>query len=197
MSNQFTIHDEQLAYKRYLQIHQRKVDFPNGKVFDWDVVGSITPGPHFCVVFPYNTQTKTVRILKEYAQGPNTMIYTLVAGGFDTKKHKSILETAEQELSEEAQLTGGTFVNLLQEHHLNYKSGISEIKWGTHRFIPYLCLDPIIDSMPRNRDEEELIEIYDMSLDEVHSLIMQGEIMLPSVQTIYMAIDWIKKNIKE
>jgi hypothetical protein len=87
----FEIKKQELAYNRYLKVYQRQVLFPDGRLIDWDIVGQEGRGPHFCTVFPYNTKTKTVCILYEYAQGTNQMLYTLVAGGFDPKKHDRYL----------------------------------------------------------------------------------------------------------
>ena len=87
----FQVKEHKVAYKRFLQLNQLKVLFPNNKLIDWDVVGNTTAGPHFCTVFPYNSKDKTVRIIREYAQGPNEMVYSLVAGGFDVNKHEKYL----------------------------------------------------------------------------------------------------------
>lgn len=51
----FEIIEEQIAYKRYLTFKQRKVKFPNGKTFDWDVVGHSNPKPTFAIVFPFHS----------------------------------------------------------------------------------------------------------------------------------------------
>jgi hypothetical protein len=151
----FTILKEELAFKRYLKLWHRKVQYPDGRIFDWDVVGVNSTGPHFCVVFPYNTKTKTVRVLREYSQGPNEMKFTLVAGGFDSKKHKDMLDVAKNELSEEAGLKEGNMICLL-----DVKSrGIAELKWGLNHFLPFLCLDPLNDLDPKKRDEEGLISL--------------------------------------
>lgn len=54
------------------------------------------------------------------------------------------------ELSEEAKLKGGTYIPLVPANH----NGISELKWGTNKFIPYLVLDAEEDLYPKPRDEE-------------------------------------------
>jgi 8-oxo-dGTP pyrophosphatase MutT (NUDIX family) len=82
------------------------------------------------------------------------MLYTFPSGGIDAKKHKNPREAAEMELSEEAQLQGGEYIPLLAND-----DGISELKWGTNKFIPYLVLDPKLDSNPKPRDEEGSVVI--------------------------------------
>ena len=74
----------------------------------------------------------------------------MVAGGFDPKKHKNILETAQHELSEEARLKDGKWIPL----HPMESQGISELKWGRNTFIPFLVLDPIVDPTPLPADAE-------------------------------------------
>ena len=91
----FPVLDEERAYKRYMQVWHRKVQFPNGSV-DWDIAGHDIPNPCFCVVFPYFTKTKTTTLILEYMQGINGVRYGMTAGGFDARKHKSLLETAQQ-----------------------------------------------------------------------------------------------------
>lgn len=58
------------------------------------------------------------------------------------------------ELSEEAQLKGGKYIPLLPTDH----NGISELKWGTNKFIPYLVLDAEHDLDPKPRDEEGTLQ---------------------------------------
>jgi hypothetical protein len=102
------------------------------------------------------------------------------------------LEAAQHELSEEAQLKGGHWISLLPSAQPN---GISELKWGTNRFVPYICINPVLDENPKDRDAEEYMEIVrDVTIDEFTQFVMRGEVMLPSVQTGWMAIEWLKEN---
>ncbi|KAI9100690.1 WD40-repeat-containing domain protein [Phlyctochytrium arcticum] len=179
------------AYRRYISIWDRRVEYPDGRVIDWDVVGHDLPNPCFSVVFPFNTENKTTSLIVEYAQGPNAMLYTFAAGGFDPKKHESIMDTGKQELSEESRLTGGRWISLMPEGH----EGICEVKWSRNQFIPFLVLDPIIDTNPRDRDAEELIEVrHNVTMDELNTIILQGKLMLPSVQTAWIALDYLRKQ---
>lgn len=73
--------------------------------------------------------------------------------------------------------------------------GISELKWGKNRFIPFLCLDPIKDKNPMARDAEEYMEVvHDVTVDDLKKIITRAEVMLPSVQTIWMALEYLKEN---
>ncbi|KAI9356078.1 hypothetical protein BD770DRAFT_420417 [Pilaira anomala] len=185
--------NETVLHKRYITVWNRTTQFEDGRVIDWDVVGHDTPYPTFVVVFTFDTKKKTTCILKEYAQGTNEIKYTCVAGSYDQRKHQSVLEAAQHELSEEARLKGGEWINLLPANHS--PDGISELKWGKNRFIPYLCLDPIEDENPLERDAEEYIQVVKgVIIDHLESFITQGEMMLPSVQTSWMALSYLRKN---
>lgn len=102
------------------------------------------------------------------------------------------METAQYELSEEAHLKGGRLISLLPS---SQPEGISELKWSKNRFVPYICINPVLDDNPKERDAEEYIEIVrDVSIDDFTQMVMRGEVMLPSVQTGWMAIEWLKEN---
>ena len=55
------------------------------------------------------------------------------------------------ELSEEARLSATSLVRLLPEG----SAGICEVKWCRNRFTPFLAIDPLPDSNPGEREEEE------------------------------------------
>ncbi|KAI7903035.1 uncharacterized protein BX663DRAFT_509317 [Cokeromyces recurvatus] len=184
---------EKVLHKRYITVWNRTTEFNDGRVIDWDVVGHDTSYPTFIVVFTFNTKTKTTTLLKEYAQGTNEIKYTCVAGSYDRRKHTSVLEAAQHELSEESYLKGGEWINLLPKDYTD--DGISELKWGKNRFIPFLCLDPIQDDSPRERDPEECIEvIHHVSIQDLKRFITRAEMMLPSVQTAWMALEYLKEH---
>ncbi|KAI9017380.1 hypothetical protein BC832DRAFT_588645 [Gaertneriomyces semiglobifer] len=187
----FEILEEKVAYKRYITVWDRLVQYPDGRKLAWDVCGHSTANPAFAVCFPFDTKTQTTTLIREYAQGANELKYTFAAGGFDVAKHSSILECARQELSEESRLTGGDWISLLPNDH----PGIGELKWSRNRFIPFLVLNPVRDQHPKQRDAEEWIEVHrGVSISELKNLIMRGEVMLPSVQTAWMAIEYLKDN---
>ena len=69
------------------------------------------------------------------------------------------------------------------------------MKWSMNRFIPFICIDPGVTSDEDLRDEEEFILTQDVSLQEFKSLMLRGEMMLPSVQCGIMALDYIERKI--
>lgn len=75
------------------------------------------------------------------------------------------------------------------------QDGISELKWGKNRFIPFLCLDPVKDDNPMQRDAEEYMEVvHDVSITDLKSFITRAEMMLPSVQTTWMALEYLNQH---
>lgn len=118
----------------------------------------------------------------------------ITGSGDNINKHTLIcvsspLESAEHELSEEARLKGGRWICLLPE---DQPDGISELKWGVNRFVPYLCLDPEDDPEPRARDNEECMQVIkDVSIADLKKFITLGQAMLPTVQTAWMALEYL------
>ncbi len=53
----FKITQQQPVYKRYLAVFDRHVEFPNGQIIKWDVVGhSFNESAQFVCVLPYNSK---------------------------------------------------------------------------------------------------------------------------------------------
>ncbi|GAB4819899.1 hypothetical protein N2152v2_006945 [Parachlorella kessleri] len=135
--------------------------------------------------YSFEVLSEEVTLLREYAQGVNRLAYSLPAGAFDRRKHSSNEECARAELSEEAMLAGGRWVELLPPGH----PGIPEVKWCANRFTPYLCIDPQPDAEPAPRDYEEFIEVLRVGIPELRRLMRSGDMMLPSVATCFWALD--------
>jgi len=189
----FRIVSEATVYSRYLCVIDRQVEFPNGKIIKWDIVGhQFNKDCVFVCSFPFDTKTKTTTLIKEWCQATNRLTFGLPCGHYDSKHHTSYQHAAECELSEEAQLKDAKWVKLLPEEK---KEGIMEVKWCKNHFFPFLALDPIVDTTPLPRDQEEYINIYhNVSIDKVKEIIMSGEMQLHSVTTSFMALQYLEKN---
>ncbi|GMH32762.1 hypothetical protein BSKO_00596 [Bryopsis sp. KO-2023] len=191
----FKILSEESMHSRYLKVSNRKVAYPKRgdrtqeEVYEYDVVSS--RHPHFCVVFPFHSakpgKPAEVTVLREYCQGPHSLTLSLPAGGFDPQKHHSKEECAQQELSEEAQLVGGKTVPLLPPDH----PGFPEVKWCANRFTPFLLIDPEEDSSPLTQDAEEYIEVLRVSVDEFKRMMVEGNMLPPSIVTANVAFDYL------
>ncbi|KAK9809171.1 hypothetical protein WJX72_010608 [[Myrmecia] bisecta] len=197
---EFRIVAQEQRYSKYLTLYNCRVRYPlkNGltayEEHEYDVIGHPQAGFHFTATFPFHPyghgrKGGEVTILREYCQGVNQMLYSLPAGGFDPKKHQTYLECAQAELSEEAHLQGGEWLELLDPAH----PGISEVKWCKNRFTPFLCISPEADCTPGIRDVEEFIEVKRLDLEEVRRLALSGDMLTPSIVTCFMAFDRLQK----
>ena len=189
----FRVSSEGVAYKRFLQVEDREVTYPDGRVCKFDIVGHPRCEYSFVVVFVYHTASQGVTLLREFAQAAppyGSQVLTLPTGGFDRKKHASNLEAAKAELSEEAHLKGGAWHCLLPEGH----PGVLEAKWCRNRFTPFLCIDPSADQSPGGRDAEEHIQILsEWPVSQLVEAMAGGELLLPSLQTCVNALAWLRK----
>ncbi|KAJ9076018.1 hypothetical protein DSO57_1030156 [Entomophthora muscae] len=179
--NKFEIISQRVVYQRFLKVTDRLVRFPDQRVFSWDVVGHQYP---FVCVMAYFTKDKTLSIIKEFLQGVNQEGFSFVCGGFDPTKHRDYLDAARSELSEELGFSDGTWYSLLDSK----SRGITEVKWCSNVFFPFLVIDPKFSNSPDPKDPEEYITPIDnVSLNQIDELIFQGKLSLPSVQTYLMA----------
>lgn len=195
----FKILKEELRYSRYLNVYNRVVQHPPSKeevadpskyerkIVEYDIVGAKTPSFHFCAVLPYDTLTRSVTIIKEYAQGGNCYMYGVPCGVL-SEKHQSLEGCVRMELSEEAQLQGGNLVKLIPDEH----PGLLEVKWSCNRFTPFLVLDPKRDAKPHPMDPEEVIEILTVDIPSLKEIMYGGYMMLPSVVTCSMALKYLQ-----
>ncbi|KAJ9060393.1 hypothetical protein DSO57_1031362 [Entomophthora muscae] len=165
--NKFEIISQRVVYQRFLKVTDRLVRFPDQRVFSWDVVGHQYP---FVCVMAYFTKDKTLSIIKEFLQGVN--------------QEGDYLDAARSELSEELGFSDGTWYSLLDSK----SRGITEVKWCSNVFFPFLVIDPKFSNSPDPKDPEEYITPIDnVSLNQIDELIFQGKLSLPSVQTYLMA----------
>lgn len=204
----FTIESEEVVYARYMTMYNRRVVFPSRdgacgdpgagrEVHDFDVVGHPGANFHFVVAFPFHPPDDPsvhwsaghVTLIREYAQGPNALIYGLPAGSYHQDTHKNLEGAARAELSEEAHLAGGEVHRLL-----DCPDGIAEVKWCRNRFTPFIVIGPEKDEKPGQRDQEEFIEVERVSIGDLKSLLRSGDMMLPSVTTAYWAFEWLEEH---
>ena len=185
-STSFKILNDEPIFQRYQTIYQRDVRYPNGSIVSYDILG--TPHADFqsVFVFPYNTTTRTVTMLREYAPGQNCVHPAFVAGMYEPDKHTSLEDAAAKELSEEAHLMGGRLVPLGTQP-------TPADKYSRNLFWFYIALDCTQDGSPAQRDPEEWIEVVEgVQLDEVRSLVRNGSLNTPHSLLAMLAMDWIE-----
>ena len=179
--------EAEVPYSRFLQVEDRQIEYPDGRRIAFDIVGHQRTNFHFVTIFAFDTRQQTVTVLSEFAQAAlphSTMVWSLPCGGYEPRKHTSAMHAAERELSEEAHLTGGQWRCLLPEGH----PGVLEAKWCRNRFTPFLCIDPITDEHPGGLDPEEHLAPMAMPIARLRQVLLEGEMLLPSVQTCISAL---------
>ena len=108
---------DKVAYKRYLTVFDREVEFAAEDAPEdaphrvaYDIVGHPKSNFQFTVVFPFHPATAAdepqVTLIREYIQASNAMGYSLPTGSFDPAKHATLADAAVDELAEEARLRG-------------------------------------------------------------------------------------------
>lgn len=183
----FTLLQEKVMYEGYRNIVRREVILPTGRHVLFDI---LTQRHLSVVVFVWNTATRTTTLVREYHPGPNKFMLGTVAGMYEVEKHKSVLEAAQHELEEEAQLTTTKWYPLLDnvDVHMPFD------KYSTNQFIPFLALDctPLEHAKPM--DDDEYIEvIHNVSLKEVKNLIKHGQINVVSTYAITLALEKLRE----
>jgi hypothetical protein len=190
----FRIVSERVAHSRYIDVLDRVVEYPNGEQHSFDIASSRNSGNLFVTVFPFRLSDNTVHLIKEFCQGAlpaNSLCYTLPCGGYDQRKHESVEDAALAELSEELQMKTKTLIRLIPPDH----PGLLEVKWCRNRFIPFLALDIFPDPQPAALDAEEYIEKLDgVSFADCKKIISNGEMLLPSGITCFMAMEYLQNH---
>lgn len=165
---------DKLVYDRYRKLINRKIEYPTGKVVDFDVVSQ---GSDSITAFLWNTSSLSTILVREYHPGVQKVLYGVVAGMFESHKHSNRLECAQAEMEEEAQRVSGRWIPLLEGND----TVIPLEKYSDNEFTPYLVLDPQLCVSPKLPDNEELIEIVeDVSYDSLMKIIRNGEMNIAS-----------------
>ncbi|KAA8491503.1 hypothetical protein FVE85_2518 [Porphyridium purpureum] len=185
----FTLKSEAVRYERYKTIYERVVTYPDGAEYSFDVEGSPRANFSSVLVFPFNSAAKTTVLIREYHPGLHALRYGFVAGFFDAKVHADEEAAARAELSEEAHLTGGTM------QLLNSGAPVPRDKYSLDYFHMFLALDAHLDLRPRERDEEERIDIVrDVPVTEAIDMVFRGEFNLSSATLCLMAAERLRKD---
>ena len=173
---EFKVIRNDTAYSGWRKIIRREVVNPNGKSTIYDIVsqsgGSIG-------VFPWDIETSTTTLIREYHPGVGKFQYGIIGGMFESKKHSTSLECAQFELEEEAQLKSDNWIPLLSSSDTSATASSSSIsttssttssslsmngpvsfdKYSDNVLYPYIALNCKHVDTPRAPDEDEYIVI--------------------------------------
>ena len=181
----FTLENERVLWRRYATIHERSVRYPDGRLVSFDVASSGSGDSVF--IFPFNTQTQNVTLLREYAPGSHSFSHGFVAGMFEPEKHDNLEDACWAELSEEAQLTGGSLVPL-------NRHAVQADKYSSNRFHYFLSIDAQKDLHPGTMDNEEYILVNNIPLRDVREMILNGEFNTPCSLLAMLALEELRNR---
>jgi hypothetical protein len=158
-----------------------------GKTVRWHIVGCPLGNFSSVVIFPYDSRTGTCSLISEYCPGVDGVKSGIPGGMYEERKHSDLLNAAQDELNEEAGLTGGTWFALAPE-------GIPQDKYSRNRLHPYLVIDSSIDPNPRGQDDTEQIAVeHGVSLAEAKRRLLAGDMPAPAAMVTLMAIDKLRE----
>ena len=174
-------------------MRERKVRLKDGTEASFSVFGR-SENDVSVFVLPFNTKTKAFTLVEEFHPGPNRHMKGLIAGMFEPKHGGSAEKAAIWELSEEARL------KLDEESKLislapDAPGGFSQDKYSSAHFLPFLALDCVEDTRPRQRDREEDIQVHrEVSVDDLRKLIREGKLNMASTSFALMGIGYLEGN---
>jgi ADP-ribose pyrophosphatase YjhB (NUDIX family) len=147
----------------------------------------VKTGEGAVLIFAWDTQTKTVTLVREYMPGSHRILWGLAAGLIEDKHGEDPSVAAQHELEEECHLTGGTWIPLS-------KNPSAMDKYATTTIVAYLVLDPEPAENPRPLDDEEDIEIVPgVTIPEIMEWIASGEMNIVSGWGCMLAIEKLRE----
>jgi len=174
-------------------MRERKVKLKDGTEASFSIFGR-SEDDVSVFVLPFNTKKKTFTLVEEFHPGPNRHMMGLIAGMFEPKHGGSAEKAAIWELSEEARLKLGEESKLISLAP-DAQGGFSQDKYSSARFLPFLALDCVEDTRPRQRDREEDIQVHrEVSIDDLRKLIKGGKLNMASTSFALMGIRYLEGN---
>lgn len=179
----FKVLKNEIAYSGWRNIIKREVLQPNGRISTFDIVSQ--KGEPSVAVFTWDIKTSSTTLLREYHPGIDKVLYGVIGGIYESKKHTSCLQAAQFELEEEAQLQSSQWIHLLNKE----ASTCSFDKYSDNVLYPYLALDCINVEKPRPMDEDEFIIMEKhVSYQKLMSIINDGNMNMVSSYMCLMAL---------
>ena len=139
------------------------------------------------LIFAWDTETKTATLVREYMPGSHKILWGMAAGLVEDKHGHDVAKAAQDELEEETQLTGGTWIPLSKNPSAMDKYALTTIG-------AYLVLDPVPAENPKPLDDEEDIEIVrGVTVPDILKWITTGEMNMVSAWGCMLAIEKLRE----
>lgn len=190
-NERFKIVSEEVVYNRYARVYDRKVKFPNGQTFAFDIWGRVWRNDSFSVVavIPFDKRTQTFTLVREYNPAHGRYVYSFPQGMVERSKHHSIQAAAAAELEEEAHLKCRRWTSLLTDH----SPGVPQDKYQREVVFFYLCADAVAVENAAHLDNEEDIEIVrGVTVDQVRRLCQAGALQSNNIAAGLMAVEYLR-----
>lgn len=184
---------EEMVYSRYARVYSRKIQFPTGEQYSFDIWGRVWKNDSFSVVtiIPFDKKTQTFTLIREYNPAHSTHVYGFPQGMVELgSKHTNLQHAASKELEEEAHLKCRSWINLLDEH----SGGVPQDKYQRENVFIYLCSDAVHMDHADGVDEEEEIEIIKgVTVSQVFQLSHAGVLQSNNIAAGLLAVDKLRQ----
>ena len=166
---------------KWFKVRKDTVELPNGKVLD-DYFYS--EGGEVAMVFAL-TATKKVIWVRQYKHGAKQVVLELPAGFVDTGE--SVEASAKRELLEETGYEASNLVSLGSVFNSPSKTTLK---------VHFFFAKNVILKQAQTFDDNEEIEVVELSSEEIVDKITRGEICAAdSVACVFLALNYLKQNI--
>lgn len=188
----YQVLSDKVVYDRYARVYSRKVQFPDGKQFDFDVWGRVWKNDSFGVVtvIPFDRETRTFTLIREYNIAHARFSYVFPTGQMERAKHASNEAAAAAELEEEAQLRCNHWSNLLGGDE---GRGAPQDKYQREVVFYYLCTDAEhVDDAAAVDEEEDIEVVHGITSKQLRELVAAGAMQSNQIAAAYLALDRLR-----
>lgn len=183
----FEVIGEERVYNGWRKVTRRDIIMPSGIKASFDIFSQDAP---CVVVFTWDTRTRTTTLVQEFYPGPQKLMLGAVGGVYEPKKHRTVLECAQYELEEEAQLRSDKWISLLDKD----SKGMPFDKYSDNILFPYLAIDCETVTNPKPIDTTEWIAVErNVSYARVMALLASGQLALPTAYAVLMASNKLRE----
>lgn len=174
------IHSDVLAQSSLLTVKRDEVRLANGNTSHREYVTH----PGAVVIVPVLPNGNVV-LERQFRYPLHQVFIELPAGKIDPDEH--VLSTGQRELLEETGYSATDWVKLgLQHPCIGYSNEVIHI---------YLAQN--LSAGKEKRDEDELLEVFDLSLDDCLRMVVQGEITdSKTIVALFLAEKYLKQHAK-
>ncbi|MHC5229971.1 NUDIX hydrolase [Enterococcus sp. LJL99] len=177
-----TISREAIYKGKIIEVVVDEVELPNGKMGKRELV--FHPG---AVAMIPITKDNKILLVKQFRKPLEKIILEIPAGKLESGEQDQLLEAAKRELEEETGFRPEKIACVQSMYlspgfaneclHVFYAEGLEKVEH------------------PRPQDEDEVLELYELTLDEAKEKIISGQIC--DAKTVFAIMYWELKQLKK